>query len=165
MDLARELVYGDSVDLPDGGSMRLKVVEDDCVSWDDWAVDLYGQVCHVDEVRRDNSWGREQRPLWADGAARKIWAGRECYWWQPADDLKSDPAMVKATAKTVRDLLEFGWQVIIVEVLDEGTDAYGSPIVRDVTSLGGVEWVAMTYEDRAVMVADMLADMGVMVTA
>lgn len=107
------------------------------------------ELVHGDNV--DLSDGRSVRLV--------IQAGRECYWWQPAEDLKHDPELVKATARIVRDLLEFGWQVVIVEVLDAESDAYGHLIVREVDSLGGVEWAAMTDEDRAGMVADILSMM------
>jgi hypothetical protein len=159
MVMTRELVNGDSVELPDGGSVRLVILDDDCWQWQDYAEELYGKVCHVDDVRRNNTWGREQRPLWADGAARKINAGRECYWWQPADDIKADPELIRKTVKVVRDLLEFGWQHVIVEILDADTDAYGDPIVRETDSMGGVEWATLTDDDRAGLVADILVNM------
>jgi hypothetical protein len=159
--IARELVDGDSVDLPDGRSIRLRLQQDEFASFADWP-DCYGRVEYAATNRMT---GYKDRPEWADGAARKIWAGNDCFWWQPPADIISNREQVGGYGRMIHELLIYGWQDVIVEILDEGTDAYGSPVVREYNSIGGVEWHMMNEDDRASLLADILADLNVMVAA
>lgn len=152
MEIARELADEKIVELPDGRSIRLRIDYDTDTCIGDF-IDCYGRVEHV----RRGYIGHTERPDWADGAAKKIWAWNDCYWWRPPSDILGDKEAVRHIENLVHDLLIHGWQVVYVEVLDADKDAYNSPIVRDIGSMGGVEWFIRDEDGRVEIVADILS--------
>ncbi len=167
--IADDLLDRQSVDLPDGRTVRLVKDPDH-----DWTFsnfqDCYGRIAHI---RRGSQY--PTRPDSFDGFARKIWShDGECYWWQPPDDFrtaKRENALVEdangvihrhpyaftdpvgSLQRTVQDLLTFGCVILTVQIM-EACGGCQRPQVIGSASLGGVE--AMT--DRQHMV-DMVADL------
>lgn len=154
MEIAKKLADEKVVELPDGRSIRLRLDDDTDTYINDFA-DCYGRVEYVCR----GYIGHAERPEWADGAAKKVWAGNECYWWRPPSDILGDKELIKHYENLIHDLLIYGWQIVFVEVLDSETDAYNLPIVREMNCLGGVEWFIRDEDGRAEIVADILSYM------
>ena len=156
MDRQRELidslVADDSYELPDGRMLRLIEEPDPFTDIRDYA-DCYGIVEWIAPGRRQH-----ERPATFDGAAYKIWAGGDTYWWQPPADLKGNPDGIRAARRAVCDLLQYGTSILRLE-LCEGADAYGRPIVREFAVIGGIEF-SVTYGVKADYVADLVAEIG-----
>lgn len=152
-ELIDSLVADDMYDLPDGRMLRLIQEPDPFTDINDYA-DCYGIVEWIPKGRHQN-----ERPTGFNGAAYKIWAGGDPYWWQPPADIIGSDEAVKAARGAVCDLIEYGTTRITLE-LCEGNDAYGRPIVRQFAVIGGVEY-SMTYKDKAVYVADLVADLSI----
>lgn len=134
---------GATVDLPDGRTLRVRVETDHDTTIDDF--DCYGQTAWVEYDRDTGS--ASPRPDGFDGRARKLHAyGGDAFWWQPPFDMgmADDPETVRKNADLVVDLVSFGFKGVILEMLD-GEDAYGSPIVRGVASVWGVDDTAEEY--------------------
>lgn len=143
---------GDTVELLDGRTLRIRI-ESDTIDPFDWS-DCWGRVAHIPN-RYDGR--RDPRPEGFDGAARKVRTGRDAFWWQPWHGATAEEA--RDAVPRIVDLLAFGLSIVFVEILD-GCDAYGSPIVRDVASLGGIEPFA-DGDYRASIVADLASELGV----
>ncbi len=157
--ISNDLVYGDDVELDDGRIIRLVVSQDD---WDVASMiddDLYGRVEYIDTTRYGR-YGR-CRPDWCDGSARIIHTmnGGSC-WWQPPSDIKSSVSQIRNTQRYLTDLLENGFQIVTVELCRNETDAYGRPIVDDLSSLGGVEWYVGDDLYRREIISDLLTQIG-----
>lgn len=150
---AFELVDGGIATLPDGRTLRLVISDDDDYTIHDDG-DWYGQIVHVSECRQDDIHGYYRRPDSFDGAARKIYAGRTIYWWQPPADVK-DPAQIRTLRDSVRHTLIYGYQNVGVE-LCEGNDAYGHPIVVEDVFHMGIEWHKLNESDRVDLVSDIM---------
>jgi hypothetical protein len=145
---------GDTVELPDGTTFRLRLSPDDLTFSDMETPDGLGTVAWVDD--RD---GRGERPRDFTGNAEKLPIGRgDRVWWEPPRDVPRSHPSFRDMRTTVRDILEFGYTVVILEHCD-GTDAYGRAIVRDVASLGGVE-PSPTSDYLAEILADLALELG-----
>lgn len=89
------------------------------------AGDWYGELSW-DGPR--NAYGWHTRPDGMDGRARKIMHDRDAaIWWEPPADV-TDADMLRTMARQLRDILEYGYNVVVVET-DDGRFA----------ALGGVE--------------------------
>lgn len=106
--------------------------------------DCYGRVSEYRSYRWDH---HKPRPDGFDGAAVKIEVDQSGYvWWQPtfdvwgvpADRWYTDLAWRRHEIAKMRDLLQQGFRVYVVELLN-GVDAYRRPIVRDYAALGGID--------------------------
>lgn len=138
---------GDTFELGDGRTLRLRFEPDDINPFDEF--DTYGKVAHFPT----NTYGYDQagmrsnfRPDGFDGNAEKLWPPQngDPVWWQPPSWVKrSDPGFAELRTN-VCDLLAFGMQGVLVELLD-GEDAYRRPIARGVAALWGLE----PFIDRA----------------
>lgn len=129
---------GDTVDLPDGRKLRLRLKPDDTNPFEEY--DCYGRIAPVGPVW-DRHGERTRRPDGFDGKAEKLWPPQNCdqVWWQPPADVKrSDPHFAELRDQ-VRDLVAFGMQGAVVELLDTEPDAYHQPAVRETASLWGLE--------------------------
>lgn len=93
------------------------------------------------------------RPDGFDGRARKIHTRDGDYWWQPPADVTDEH--LSAMRENLTELLEWGYSTVALELLD-GTDAYGSPIVVQVASLGAVD---LTGNEPADVLGDVLGDL------
>lgn len=153
IDIAEDLISDETYDLPDGRLLRLRVEQDEQIDLRDLS-DCYGYLEWITPGKR-----QAERPATFDGAARKVWVGGDCFWWQPPSDISSDPEAVRTTRRALVDLLENGIQTVTVEVC-EGADAYGRPIVQDIMGLGGVEWYS-DQDYRVDVVTDLLMELGV----
>ena len=129
---------GDTEALPDGRVLRLRFEPDQDSSVNDYESD--GRI----EWTRRNDYGAV-RPSAMDGSARVIDTEYPySLWWMPPGkdiigDTPWDDATMRREESRVRDLVRFGFQGIILEVL-QGEDAYRRPIVVAEASLWGVEW-------------------------
>jgi len=126
---------GDTFDLPDGRTVRLRITPDDIDPFDE-----YGSFGKIGEIRRNDFSNRGERPARFDGNAEKLWAGQSHQvWWQPpADGPTRSSEGFAELRQLVTELLEFGMIVVTVEILN-GTDAYGRPIAQSAESLSGIE--------------------------
>jgi len=150
---------GDSMELPNGQVLRLRVIHDDFYSINDES-DYLGRIEWVSV--RDVFPGR--RPAWCDGSAEIIDRdGSSRLWWQPPSDVKGNAEIVKRLRAQVKLILAYGYNVYMLE-LCEGRDAYGNLIVINVESLSGVE---PTYEHEYIdsIVNDLMTNLGVMTNA
>lgn len=138
VDLSELSDDGDVIDLEGGRKLRLRVEADDMPSMplQDHG-DCWGKTSqYVYDYRNGRS---EPRPEGFNGNAEKIQVGRgEWAWWQPPDDVKRGTPEFRKLRDSVRDLCEFGFRSVGLELL-EGEDAYYRPIVRDAEWLGGIE--------------------------
>lgn len=145
---------GDTFELPDGSSLRLRFAPDE---------DAIGNLRDHGDVWGDTSVyaydyrseAHTPRPDGFTGNAEKIQMDRGYWkWWEPPSDVPRSSPHFKELRQEVRDLLEYGFQGIIVEHL-RGMDAYGRSIVVNVASLWGIEpFVDGAY--RAEIVADLV---------
>ena len=107
---------------------RFITAEDRFTSIDDFE-DWYGRVKWA-------RWG--DRPDGFDGAARKIWTRSDCYWWQPPADIVNNNLRLAEMMGTVRNILEYGFQVARVEI-DRRCDCCGSYTMIGSETFGGYE--------------------------
>ena len=109
----------------------------------DYGINDYDSDGRIEWTRR-NDYGAV-RPSTMDGSARVIDTDYPySLWWQPPGkeiigDTPWDDATMRREESRVRDLVRFGFQGIILEVL-QGEDAYRRPVVVGVASLWGIEW-------------------------
>ncbi len=134
-DLDGLIADGDTVDLPDGRKLRLRTYpEEGSDPFRD--LDCYGAIAPV-QTHPDT--GNSRRPDGFTGNAEKIDTRDGRYWWEPpADAPKRGTEDFAQLRQQVRDLFDYGLQIVTLEEL-RGRDAYGRPIVRRAASLGGVE--------------------------
>jgi len=138
LDLGALQHDGDTLELRDGRTLRLRIEPDDTNYMDD-PDEFYGTVAWVE---RDRDTGYDKtRPAGFGGTARKLLANRhgDRVWWQPPTDgpTPGTPEFDKMS-EHLQALLEFGYVGVILEVLD-GTDAYNRPIVTKAQSLWRIE--------------------------
>lgn len=130
---------GDVIDIGGGRSLRLRLEVDEGYSINDYDSD--GKVAWGRKGQYDD---REQRPEGFDGSAEKlgIYDHGVSLWWQPMKGLsiKRGTPEWRAERSRIRDLAEYGFKVVILELL-EGEDAYGRPIVIKSEATGGCDSV------------------------
>jgi hypothetical protein len=124
---------GDTYELPDGATLVLRIEPDECGDIEDFG-DCYGIVRWGE---RNATTGRDMRPDDFDGNAEKIDTRDGPIWWQPPADVKRGTETFDQARCAMRDLLEYGLSVALVEYR-KGTDAYGKPIVLGFGVLGGL---------------------------
>jgi hypothetical protein len=146
-DLSRLTDDGDTVELNDGRTLRLRIESDDIDPFGEFEV--YGKVA---SPGRQNEYGYQTRPKGFDGNAERLYYGNSGpIWWQPSPDgPKRGTPEFAGERDMVRNLLEFGMSGYLLEILD-GEDAYGRPIVGHVASLWGIEpFPAREYQTEIV---------------
>ena len=154
IDLADLTADGDTVDLADGRTLRLRIETDMDTTIND--SDTYGKserYCH--DYWRD---GRTLRPDDFTGNAEKVQVDRgDWIWWEPpADGPKRGTPEFRKFRSLVADLLSRGFYVVTLE-LCAGIDAYNWRIVVDVASLGGVD--SVDGENLAFVLPDLLSEL------
>lgn len=116
---------GDAVET-DGRTWVLRLEPDECTSimaGDDG--DWFGEVAWG-ETNRETGWGH--RPRTMNGRAQKVLRSRDGdIWWQPPADV-TDAEMLRTMAAQIRDILKYGYMVVVLET-DDGRSA----------AIGGVE--------------------------
>ena len=151
---------GDTYDLDNRRTLRLRIEPDDApVS--DLMGDSFGKFDGpYDYIRH----GKRERPSSFTGNAEKLQVDRGGWvWWEPpADGPKRGTDAFRNMRQHIRDLWECGYSVVIVELLDDDTDAYGQPIVREVASLGGcdITWSRESREYLREIVGELLDEIG-----
>lgn len=150
IDLSSLTSDGDTLDISEGRTLRLKVWSDDQDPFREYEV--YGRLAWAD--RNSNPEGH--RPDIFDGNAEKI---RHDAWWQPPTDgpRRGTPEFDQFRA-LVRDLIEYGMHGVTLEVL-QGEDAYYRPIVVEVASLGGIDSLENNY--LAEVVKELADELGI----
>lgn len=142
-DQHNELIeHGDVLELTEvnGSVWRIRVEtepDNDHTLADDG--DWYGKVAWIND-RRD----RTDRPDGYDGAARILHVGGDRYWWQPPDDIKSDPDLIDSMRTHLVDLINYGWIAVGVILEQYVHDALGGEhwVIADQQWIAGVEWDA-----------------------
>ena len=132
MDLTDLRDDGDTVDLADGRTLRLRIEVDQDASVED--ADCYGMIGWS---TTDPDTGYQCRPSNMNGSAEILRRDfRASLWWQPPADIEQDSR--SELRNLAADLCEYGFKGVILE-LCEGEDHYGAPIVRDSASLWGLD--------------------------
>lgn len=135
---------GDTIELVDGRTLRLRIEVDQDTSISDY--ECYGEIAPAKVWDRDGM--RATRPRDFTGNAEKLWtceSGSECFWWEPPKDgpKRTEPSFA-AFRQQVRELVTWGFKGVILERLD-GEDAYGRPIVTQTASLWGIDSLENGY--------------------
>jgi len=158
---------GDTAELDDGRTLRLRIESDPSDVRDLWSDDCYGAVAWVEDRPRNDYGYPPDRPEGFDGNAEKLGIGRgyDRFWWQPPADVARGTEQFRALRTLVSDLLEFGFSNVGLEVL-EGENAYHEAIVVNAAWLGGVEpW---SYGEREVLddiLSQLLPELGLEVAS
>ena len=141
----RELADYESLDLPDGSTLRVEMLPDtDTSILDGDAGDWFGALTWDDG--RTNAYGYRERPDGFNGRARILERDRDArLWWQPPADVSD--ADLPALASHVSEILTYGYRVLALHWHLPGGG------VRS-TYLGGIEPFADSN-----YVADCLSDM------
>ena len=134
--------HGDTMPLPDGRTLRLRVTPDDSTGMDDF--DLYGEAWPTEHTDR----------------TVKLLSIVGPFDWEPPADYESMHEDDKASLRVlVGEIVSFGFSAVWLELLD-GEDAYGSPVVVDYAVIGGVEPLAGDYDIAAGLTDYLLPDLG-----
>jgi len=145
----------DTLELPDGRVLRLKIEVDQDASINDF--DFYGKVST--EHWNTTDYGYKTRPSDMTGNAEKLWYGNYGpWWWEPPADVKRTDTHFPALRDSVRELLAFGFRGVILE-LCEGTDYYDELIVINSASLWGIDSLDNGYIHE--VVRELADEMGV----
>jgi len=143
LDLSSLTDDGDTLTLDDGRVLRLKIECDQDATINDFG-DCYGISGYVENGRR-NDYGYYPRPEGFTGNSEKLWWGNDGpWWWEPPTDVKRSDPVFKSLRDSVRELLEFGFKGVVLE-LCEGKDYYGKQIVINSASLWGCDSVDAPY--------------------
>lgn len=131
---------GDTIEMGDGRTLRLRIEQDECQVSDLWPDDCYGAVAYAENSPSGYRDYPRDRPEGFDGNAEKLHVGRgyDAWWWQPPADIRRGTDTFTMQRRLVSDLLEYGFYSVGIELLD-GTDAYRRPIVANAAWLGGIE--------------------------
>ena len=137
---------GDALELENGAELRLRIVPDDTYIQDlaDWG-DVYGRT----EWTRDSDYG-PVRPADFDGTAEIMFRDhRSTLWWQPYDPTDIPGYREQGNRcedfrkyrQLVRDILEYGFSVVGLELREQLTDSRGAVhrVVLETAWLGGIE--------------------------
>lgn len=154
--LAELTEHGDTVE-HDGVTYRLGVEPDMDYTINDF--DCYGRTERYSHDWRD--WRDTSRPDDMDGNAEKIDFYDGWIWWQPPSaecgTQRGEPGF-DALRNTVREILRWGFESLILEQLDGDTDAYGCGVVRNYASISGVEPMA-SGEYLAELIAELAQEL------
>lgn len=155
-DQLKELVATQSLELPDGMTLRLRDEPDEFCTINEFS-DCYGKVVFRDRNRYSGH--GQNRPDDFDGRAEVVRTFSDEFWWQPPSDVTKEH--LPTLRNTVREILDWGFKTLVLEICED-TDAYGKSIVRDYTMLGGIEPM---LDDKYIMelLVDMVQDLGITV--
>ena len=123
----------------DGVTYRAKFWQEPDEFMDINGFDFYGKV---EPVGR-GMWPK--RPDGFDGAARKVWDGHYDYWWQPPEDIGNDEEVLRGMARTVSDLLQYGFVQWCLSV-EKRCECCGSYNIVGSYSYGGIEPFVEPYD-------------------
>lgn len=146
---------GDRVTMEDGRELRLRVVPDEYTS----IMDEQGEGVWCGRLawpHHNRETGRDERPSDMDGGARLIRYGRghDAIWWQVPADLLRGEGDLAAVESAIRDLLEYGYSQVGVELWETVTDSRGTEHQVKVADA----WVGGCYAVDEELVADLVAE-------
>lgn len=149
---------GNVLELEDGSELRVRFEQDDqgINNLRDHG-DCWGDTEWFDDRPYGDYVGqRRERPSGFDGNAEKLHVGQgySACWWQPPEDVPRSSEHFAELRQNVKDLLEYGFQGIILEHVRD-MDAYSRGIVVNVASLWGIEPFP-TREYRAEVIRDLV---------
>ena len=123
---------GDTFELADGRSLRLRIEVDQDASINDY--DCYGKI---EWIARGHH--RDPRPSGFDGKARKLWGASDPFWWQPWEGATEE--QIAEAAPQIRELAEYGFKLIGLELRETLLDSrkFEHTIVVDTAWIGGVD--------------------------
>lgn len=123
---------GDTFELAGGQKLRLRIEVDQDTEIND--SDCYGKV---EWIQRGHH--QDPRPDGFDGKARKLWGASDPFWWQPWDG--ATDAQIAEFIPLLRELMEYGFKVVVLELLEVTTDSRGGEheVEIDRACLGGVD--------------------------
>lgn len=137
LDLSDLTHDGDTVEINDRFRLRLMIEHDPDSSINDY--DCYGKIEWCDRYHYHGT-----RPAGFNGAARKLWASSDAFWWQPWDT--KEWAALTHEQQTrhltlVRDLVEYGFKQVGLALEEEIQDyAWRGHWTRvDEVWIGGVD--------------------------
>ena len=136
IDLSDLRQDGDTLQLPDGRTLRLVIEQDWEASINDF--DCYGRI---EKYSHPHTWpeGHRSRPDGFDGNAEKLSCGRDAWiWWQAPAYVVRGTDEFRALRSHVIELLDRGFYCIGLELLGD-KDFYGRPIVVNRASLAGCD--------------------------
>jgi hypothetical protein len=139
-EIVSDLMASDECEMEDGTTIRVRWEPDT----DSNLMDEQGEGEWCGKLawpKRNRDLGRDERPDGFTGGAEIIRLRDGNVWWEVPVDLRGEANREARDShrRAITDLLEYGYDVAVVEVC-EGTDVYGRPIVRNVASIGGVEF-------------------------
>jgi hypothetical protein len=136
LDLSSLEDDGDTLDLADGRTLRLKIGVDTDASIND--SDCWGKVYDGPALRR-NDMGYYPRPDGFTGNAERLWYGNDGpWWWEPPADIKRGTPAFDEMRQQVRELLAWGFKVVTLE-LPSTCDRCGRSQVVESASLWGID--------------------------
>lgn len=123
---------GDTFELADGRSLRLRIDVDQDASIND--VDCYGKI---EWIQRGHH--QDPRPLGFDGRARKLWGASDPFWWQPWEG--ATDAEIAEFVPQIQELAEYGFKLVGLELRETLLDSrkFEHTTVVDTAWLGGVD--------------------------
>lgn len=149
---------GDTLDLGNGLSLRLRVEPDECGSVmddGDWHGDLkWGGF--------DRYTGRSVRPDGFDGSAEKILTDSgDALWWAPPADAVRDAELRDRLRSSIVALYHQGYNVVTLELRETLADHAGHPhtVTVESASIGMVALIGETTEDDVAHVQELLSDL------
>lgn len=149
---------GDTIDLPDGRSLLLRIEPDEYASImddGDWYGDLKWGT-------NDRYTGRDVRPDDFDGSAEKILTdGRDVLWWAPPADAVRDADLRGRLRSSIISLYHQGYNVVTLELRETLTDSAGHShtVTVESASLGMVDLIGDTTADDEAHVREILSDL------
>lgn len=148
----------DRVVLPDGRTVQLKIEPDPYCTINDY--DCYGRI----EWTRNNEYG-PVRPSDMTGRAQILdrdWRGSygSALWWEPYSDKDFVPTeeQIRRERSQIRDLVEYGFMQVGVEVLEECPKCQNVHVAVS-HWIGGVDSIDEPYIHE--LVNDALAELGI----
>lgn len=151
---------GDTLELPDGRTLRVRTEPDDMTIMDEQGEGMWCGRLEWVRANRDYWPARYSRPDGFDGAAEIIRReDGEALWWDVPTDLRGDANRENrdAVRREITELLNCGYRVVVLELCN-GEDAYGRPIVESFASVGAVGWSVSLGE----FIPDLADELGVL---
>lgn len=144
--------HGDTFELPDGRTLRLKVEHDPYTSiMDEQGEGVWCGRLEWDDSRTENAYGYRMRPDGFTGRAEVISRDRDArLWWEVPGDIVIGSDHHRTFRQTILELLEYGYKMVTVELCEECD--HGGEHVVNFDTVGGCDSV---YPE---LVADLVSE-------
>lgn len=138
---------GDTVELDDGRTLRLRIETDDESPFDHInGCDAYGRVAWVERYRGDHYRGQATRPDGFTGRAVKLHVmGGDAFWWEPYYEGGAYTPPTSAEQAWMAELVTFGFKGVTLELRESVTDSRGND--HDVTVATAALWGLDTLDE------------------